>query len=153
MNLTKSGGHAGHRRKRKRRGLKRKSGTIALTSDAAAASPIGSAAGKRETGSPTNAPQAAQHPAASSAPVVELQPAEHSDSNTSLSMCSPALADHSDYDSRSVEQAVDLNTCTAIEYEQKDDVHGVRFICDEKEGWTPVIEKRSGIKCQHACSN
>ena len=59
--------------------------------------------------------------------MVELQPAEHSDSNTSL--CSPALADHSDYDGESVEQAVDLSTCTAIEYEQKDDVHGVRFIC------------------------
>ena len=38
---TKSGGHAGRRRKGKRE-LKRKSGATALTSDAAAASPIGS---------------------------------------------------------------------------------------------------------------
>ena len=81
--------------------MKRKSGATALTSDAAAANPIGSAA-KRETGSPINAPQAAQHPASSSAPVVELQPAGHDDSNPSL--CSPALADHSDYDGESVEQ-------------------------------------------------
>ena len=53
----KSGGHAGRRRKRKRKGLKRESGKTALTSDAAAANPFGSAA-KRETGSPINAPQA-----------------------------------------------------------------------------------------------
>ena len=72
---TKNGGHAGRRRKRKRRGLKRKSGTTALTSDAAAANPIGSAA-KRDTGCPINGPQAAQHPASSSAQVVELQPAD-----------------------------------------------------------------------------
>ena len=76
--------------------------------------------------------------------MVELQPADHSDSNPSF--CSPALADLSDYDSESVEQAVDLSECTAIEYEQKDDVHGVKFICDEKEGWTPVIGKRSWHK-------
>ena len=53
---TKSGGHAGCRKKRKRRGMKRKSGATALTSDAAAANPLGSAA-KRETGSPINAPK------------------------------------------------------------------------------------------------
>jgi len=145
---TKSGGHVGCRRKRKRRGLKRKSGTTALTSDAASANPIDSAA-KQETGSQINAPQAAQQPASSSAPVVELQPADHSDSNPS---CSAPLADHSDYDAESVDQAVNLSECTAIEYEQKDDAHGVRFICDEK-GWTPVIGKGAGIKCQHACSD
>ena len=122
---TNSGGHAGHRRKQKRRGLKRKPGTTAVTSDAAAANPIGSVA-KRETGSPINPPQAAQLPASSSAPVVELQP-----------------ADHSDYDGESVEQAVDLIACTAIKY---DDVHGMKFICDQKEGWTPVIGKRSRHK-------
>ena len=72
---------AGCRRKQKRRELKRKSGTTALTSDVAAANPIGNAA-KRETGSPINAPQAAQHPASSSAQVVELQPADHSDGNS-----------------------------------------------------------------------
>ena len=77
--------------------------------------------------------------------MVELQPTDHSDSNPSL--CSLPLADHSDYDGESVEsQAVDLSECTAIEYEQKDDVHGVKFICDEKEGWTPVIGKRSRHK-------
>ena len=54
--------------------------------------------------------------------------------------------DHNDCDDKSVEQAVDLNTCTAVEYEQKDDAHGVRFICDKKEGWTPVIGKRSRHK-------
>ena len=27
-----------------------------------------------------------------------------------------------------------------------DDVHGVKLICDEKEGWTPVIGKRSWHK-------
>ena len=111
---SKSGGHAGRRRKQKRRGLKRKSGTTALTSDAAAANPIDSAA-RQETGSSINALQASKHPASSSAPVVELQPADHSDSNPSL--CSPALANHSDYDGESVEQAVDLSACTAIEYE------------------------------------
>ena len=138
---TKSGGHAGCRRKRKRRGLKRKLGATALTNDAAAANPIGSTA-KRETGSPINTSQAAKHPASSSAPVVELQPTDHSDSNPSL--CSLPLADHSDYDGESVEsQAVDLSECTAIEYEQKDEVHGVKFICDEKEGWTAVIGKRN----------
>ena len=136
----KSGGHGGRRRKRKRKGLKRKSGTTAITSDAAAANPIGCTA-KRETGSPINAPQADQHPALSSSSPVELQPANHSDSNTS--MCSPPLVNHSDYDGECVEQAVDLNACTAVEYEQKDDAHGVRFICDEKEGWTKVIGKRS----------
>lgn len=139
----KSGGHAGRRRKRKRKGLKRNSGTTALTSDAAAANPIGSAA-KRETGSPINAPQADQNPVLVSASPVELQPADHSDSNTS--MCSPPLVDHSDCDGESLEQAVDLNACTAVEYEEKDDAHGVRFICDEKEGWTPVIGKRSRHK-------
>ena len=82
--------------------------------------------------------------------VVELQLADHSDSNTS--MCSQPLAVH--YDGESVEQAVDLNAwtinephlpyktgldvmqshpCTAIEYEKKDDAHCVKFICDEKE--------------------
>ena len=35
---------------------------------------------------------------------------------------------------------------SAIEYEQKDDVHGVKLISDEKEGWTPVIGKRSRHK-------
>ena len=91
-------------------------------------------AAKRETGSPINAPlpPADKNPALASASPVELQPADHSDSNTS--MCSPPLVDHSDYDGESVEQAVDLNACTALEYEQKDDAHGVRFICDEKEG-------------------
>ena len=120
----KSAGHAGHRRKQKHKGLKRKSGTTALTSDTAAANPIGSAA-KQETGSPINAPQADQNPALASASPVEL-------SNTS--MCSPLLVDHSDYDGESVEQAVDLNACTAVQHEQKDDAHGVRFICDEKVG-------------------
>ena len=51
---TKNVGCAG--RRRKRRGLKRKSDTTALTSDAAAAIPIGSAA-KQKTGNPINAPQ------------------------------------------------------------------------------------------------
>ena len=37
------------------------------------------------------------------------------------------------YDGECVEQAVDLNACTAIEYEKKDDAHGVKFICDEKK--------------------
>ena len=104
---------------------------------------MGSAA-KRETGSPINAPQADQNPALSFASLVELQPADHSDSN--ISMCSPPLVDHSDYDGESVEQAVDLNACTAVEYEQKDDAHGVKFICDEKQGWTPVIGKRNRHK-------
>ena len=79
--------------------------------------------------------------------MVELQPADHSDSNPSL--CSLALTNRSHYDGESVEQAVDLSACTAIEYEQKDEVHVVKFICDEKEGWTPVI----GKNCQHACSD
>ena len=48
-----------------------------------------------------------------SASPVELQPADHS--NTS--MCSPPPVDSSDYDCESVEQAVDLNACTAVEYE------------------------------------
>ena len=47
------------------------------------------------------------------------------------------------YDSKSVEQAIELNAHTAVEYEQKDDTLDVRFICDEKECWTPVIGKRS----------
>ena len=59
---------------------------------------------------------------------------------------SPALADLSEYNGESVEQAVDLSAWTAIEYEQKDDVHGVKFICDENEGWTPVIGKMSRHK-------
>ena len=59
-------------------------------------------------------------------------------------MCSPPLVDHSDHDGESVVQAVDLNACTAVE--QKDDAHDVRFICAEKEGWTPVIGKRSRHK-------
>ena len=46
---------------------------------------------------------------------MKLQPADHSDSNTS--MCSPPLVDHSDCDNESVEQAVDLNAYTAVEYE------------------------------------
>jgi len=141
---AKNSGHAGRRRKRKRRGLKRKSGTTALTSDAAAAIPTGCAAKRETAGSPINAHQVDQVPVLSSASSAELQPADLSDSNTS--MRSPPLADHSDHDSESVEQAVDLNACTAVEYEQKEDVHGVRFICDEKEGWTPVIGKRSRHK-------
>ena len=56
------------------------------------------------------------------------------------------LADHSDYDGQSVEQAVDLNGCTAIKYEQKDDAHGVKFTCDENKGWILVIGKRSQNK-------
>ena len=74
--------------------------------------------------------------------MAELQPADHSDSNPSL--CCPPLAGHSDYDGKSAEQAVDLSVCTAIEYEH--DVHGVKFICDEKEGWTRVIGKRNRHK-------
>ena len=132
-----------YRRKRKRRGLKRKSGTTTLTSNTAAAIPIGCTA-KQETRNIINAPQVDQVPVLSSALSAELQPADLSDSNTS--MCSLPLADHSDHDSESVEQAVDLNACTAVEYEQKEDVHGVRFVCDEKEGWTPVIGKRSWHK-------
>ena len=58
---------------------------------------------------------------------IQLYPLPHrwnfslptSDSNTS--MCSPLLVDHSDYDGESVEEAVDLNACTAVEYEQKDE--------------------------------
>ena len=60
---------------------------------------------KQETGSPIND----QHPAIFSTLPVELQPADHSDSNTS--MCSPPLLDHSDCDGESVEQAVDLKLC------------------------------------------
>ena len=47
--------------------------------------------------------------------MVKLHPADHSD----RLLCLPALADHSDYDGESVEQAVDLSTCTAIEYHCK----------------------------------
>jgi len=52
-----------------------------------------------------------------------------------------------------VEQAVDLNACTAVEYEQKEDAHGERFVSENKEGWTPVIGKGANIKYQHACSD
>ena len=53
----KTSGHAGRRKKRKWKGLKRKSSTTALTSDTTAANPIGTAA-KWETGTPINVPQA-----------------------------------------------------------------------------------------------
>ena len=88
--------------------------------------------------------QADQNPRLDSASPVELQPADHSDNNTS--MCSPPIVDYSDYDGESVEQTVDLNACTAVEYEQKDDARGVTLVCDEKEGWTPVIRKKSRHK-------
>ena len=45
-----------------------------------------------------------------------------------------------------MEQAVDFSACAAVEYEQKDVAHGVRFVCDERKGWTPVIGKRSRHK-------
>lgn len=38
------------------------------------------------------------------------------------------LIGHSDNGGKSVEQAVDLNASTDVEYEQKDDGHGVRYI-------------------------
>jgi len=61
---------------------------------------------------------------------VELQPTDHSNCNTSI--CSPSLSDDSDYDGKSVEQAVDLNACKAIEYKQKDYAIGMQLICNAK---------------------
>ena len=70
--------------------------------------------------------------------------ADHGDSSNT-SRGSPPPGDHSDCDGlsqESAEQAVDLKSCTAIEYEKKDHVHGVRHISNDGEGWTPVIGKR-----------
>ena len=43
--------------------------------------------------------------------------------------------------------AIDLNACSEIVYHHQDDgTHGVKYICDRKEGWTPVIGKRRKYK-------
>lgn len=43
-------------------------------------------------------------------------------------------------------QAIDLKECTDVVYEKKDDVHGVKYVCGETNGWTPVVGKRKKYK-------
>ena len=42
--------------------------------------------------------------------------------------------------------AVDLSTCSLVQYEERSHVPGVRFVVENHEGWTPVVkgsEKKS----------
>ena len=43
------------------------------------------------------------------------------------------------------EKVIDLVECTDIMYE-KEDVHGVKYVCGESDGWTPVVGKRQKYK-------
>ena len=36
--------------------------------------------------------------------------------------------------------AVDLSTCSLVKYEEKSHVPGVRFVVENREGWTPVVK-------------
>ena len=38
------------------------------------------------------------------------------------------------------ERAIDLKECTDVVYE-KDDIHGVKYVCGESDGWMPVVGK------------
>ena len=40
------------------------------------------------------------------------------------------------------EPTIDLNACNEIQYHQDGDTHGVKYVCDGREGWTPVVGKR-----------
>ena len=59
---------------------------------------------------------------------------------------------HSDTKSQQSEEpldqptAIDLEECTDVMYEKKDDVHGVKYVCGESDGWTPVVGKRKKYK-------
>ena len=44
------------------------------------------------------------------------------------------------------EEAIDLVECTDVVYEKKNDVHGVKYVCGESDGWTPVVGKRQKYK-------
>ena len=37
------------------------------------------------------------------------------------------------------EPTIDLNACNEIQYHQDGDTHGVKYVCDGREGWTPVV--------------
>ena len=49
------------------------------------------------------------------------------------------------------EPSIDLKACSEIAYQQKGDIHGVSYVCDGEEGWTPVIGKGASIKSLHTC--
>ena len=44
------------------------------------------------------------------------------------------------------EPVIDLLECTDIVYEKKEDVHGVKYVCGESDGWTPVVGKQQKYK-------
>ena len=46
-------------------------------------------------------------------------------------------------------QSVDLSTCSAVVYEERNCVPGVKFVAEDGEGWTPVVKgevKRSTVE-------
>ena len=61
------------------------------------------------------------------------------------------------------ERAIDLKECTDVVYEKKDDIHDVKYVCGESDGWTPVIGKWQKYKVPtrlirlrappHVCAN
>ena len=57
------------------------------------------------------------------------------------------MSEESDISDQDEAVAIDLNACSEIVYHHQDDgTHGVKYICDGKEGWTPIVGKRRKYK-------
>ena len=57
------------------------------------------------------------------------------------------MSKESDVSDQDEAVAIDLNACSEIVYRHQDDgTHGVKYVCDGKEGWTPVVGKRRKYK-------
>ena len=53
------------------------------------------------------------------------------------------INEHSSPENVSSPLSVDLATCSEVQYEVKDGIHGVSYNrCDSESGWTPVVGRR-----------
>ena len=69
---------------------------------------------------------------------------EHDDDHSVSQECGDDTPPNStlSQESQNVEPTIDLNECSEIHYHQDGDMHGVKYVCEGREGWTPVVGKR-----------
>ena len=80
---------------------------------------------------------------------------EHDDDHSVSQECGDDTSPNStlSQESQNVEPTIDLNECSEIHYHQDGDMHGVKYVCEGREGWTPVVGKGGSTESPHACSD
>jgi hypothetical protein len=135
------------KKKRRRRNKRKAKATINLNSKVAPLSAPGSCV--------SNTPINANPESNAEVDTCNLLPEYKPDSDHSVSplqelgLSNSNLSEESDVSDQDADEeaAIDLNECSEIVYHHQDDgAHGVKYMCDGREGWTPVVGKRRKYK-------